>query len=79
MKRSWCKVLSRGYVEGSSENIVDSKLKPHLKLLLSSGNSQVQQFGKVIQDLLDRVDQLKHRELRGVGNSRLGMFTQSPF
>ncbi|KAL8724464.1 MAG: hypothetical protein Q9166_007933 [cf. Caloplaca sp. 2 TL-2023] len=57
--RSLGRVLSKGYVDDSSELVVERRLRPHLALLLSSEDAQICQFHHVARDLFSKLDQLK--------------------
>ena len=57
--RSLGRILSKGYVDKSSELVVERKLRPHLALLLSSRDAQIRQFHYVARDLFSKLDQLK--------------------
>ncbi|KAG0633025.1 hypothetical protein HOY80DRAFT_993763 [Tuber brumale] len=59
INKSLGKIFSKGYVKGSSDSVVDSKLRPHLELLLSSSDDQIHPFKEVARDLLSKLDQLK--------------------
>jgi hypothetical protein len=53
------RILSKGYVEGSSKLAIDEKLRPHLELLLSSQNEQSHKFHDAARDLLGKLDRLQ--------------------
>ncbi|KAF2792725.1 hypothetical protein K505DRAFT_325968 [Melanomma pulvis-pyrius CBS 109.77] len=53
------RILSKGRIEGSSELVVDRKLRPHVELLLSSEDNQIRRFHGVARDLFGKLDQLK--------------------
>ena len=57
--RSLGRILSKGYVEDSRELIVESRLHPHLDLILSSGDAQICQFHYMAKDMSNNIDQLK--------------------
>jgi hypothetical protein len=59
INRTLARILSKGYVEGSSDHVIDNQLRPHLELLISSDDSKVQRFHADIQDMLEKADQLK--------------------
>ena len=59
INKSLGRIFSRGYVEGDSANVVDSTLRPHLEMLLSTQQSEVQPFREVAQEFLGKLDQLK--------------------
>lgn len=59
INKSLGRILSKGYVKGSSDRVVDSKLRPHLELLLSSSDDTIHPFRDVARDLLGKLDQLK--------------------
>ncbi|KAG9234571.1 hypothetical protein BJ875DRAFT_8329 [Amylocarpus encephaloides] len=63
INKSLGRILSRGYVEGNSANVVDSILRPHLEMLLSTQKSEVQPFREVAQEFLGKLDQLKRLPL----------------
>jgi len=53
------KILSKGYVKASSNEVVDNKIRLHLELLLSSENENIVPFKDVARDLLSKLDQLR--------------------
>ncbi len=57
--RSLGRILSKGCVDGSSEEVVNTKLRPHLALLLSSEDNHIRQFRSVTSNLLGKLDGLK--------------------
>lgn len=57
--RSLGRILSKGYVDDSSELVVERQLRHHLALLLSSDDAQIRRFHPVVRDLLAKLDQLK--------------------
>ena len=59
INRSLGKILAKGRIEGSSEVVVEQKLKPHLNLLLSFEDPQICQFHDVTNDLLSKLVQVK--------------------
>ncbi|KAL9117827.1 MAG: hypothetical protein Q9187_005631 [Circinaria calcarea] len=59
INKSLGRILSKGYVKGSSDGVVDNKLRPHLELLLSSSDDKIHPFKDVARDLLGKLDQLK--------------------
>ncbi|KAH8670110.1 hypothetical protein BGZ60DRAFT_563634 [Tricladium varicosporioides] len=59
INKSLGRILSRGYVEGNSANVIDSKLRPHLEMLVSTQKSEIQPFQEVAQEFLGKLDQLK--------------------
>lgn len=59
INKSLGRILSKGYVKGGSDAVVDSKLRPHLKLLLFSDDEQIRPFKDLATDLLGKLDQLK--------------------
>ncbi len=59
LNRSLGRILSKGCVDGSSEEVVNAKLRPHLALLLSSEDNQIGQFRSVTSDLLGKLDGLQ--------------------
>ncbi|KAL8944295.1 MAG: hypothetical protein Q9211_000635 [Gyalolechia sp. 1 TL-2023] len=52
-----------GYVDESSELVVEGRLRPHLALLLSSDDPQIGRFHSTARDLLANLDQLKNLPL----------------
>ena len=63
INKSLGRILSKGYVKGSSDEVVDSKLRPHLELLLSSDDDKIRPFQDLAADLLGKLDQLKELPL----------------
>lgn len=63
INKSLGKILSRGYVEGNSADVVESTLRPHLEMLVSSQRSEVQPFREVAREFLGKIDQLKRLPL----------------
>ena len=63
INKSLGKILSRGYVEGNSADVVDSTLRPHLKMLVATQKSEVQPFREVAKEFLGKLDQLKRLPL----------------
>ncbi|KAL9024046.1 MAG: hypothetical protein Q9196_006800 [Gyalolechia fulgens] len=61
--RSLGRLLSKGYVDESSELVVEGRLRPHLALLLSSDDPQIGRFHSTARDLLANLDQLKNLPL----------------
>lgn len=59
INRSLGRISSKGRVEGSSELVIDHKIRPHLALLLSSGDDQIRRFHDVASDLLGKLGRLK--------------------
>ncbi|MCJ1232322.1 hypothetical protein MMC14_000272 [Varicellaria rhodocarpa] len=57
------RILSRGYIEGNSANVVDRTLRPHLEMLVSTQKSEVQPFREVAKEFLGKLDQLKRLPL----------------
>jgi hypothetical protein len=53
------KILSKGYVKASSNEVVDDEIRPHLELLLSSESENIVPFKDVARDLLGKLDELK--------------------
>lgn len=52
-------MLSRGFVEDSSKSVVNTRIRPHLELLLSSTNAEIKGFEGMAEDVLETVDTLK--------------------
>ncbi|KAH8772205.1 hypothetical protein BGZ57DRAFT_896052 [Hyaloscypha finlandica] len=63
INKSLGRILSRGYVEGNIANVVDNTLRPHLEMLISTQNSEIQPFREVAQEFLGKLDQLKRLPL----------------
>ncbi|KAF1845993.1 uncharacterized protein K460DRAFT_386372 [Cucurbitaria berberidis CBS 394.84] len=61
--RSLGRILSKGYVDDNSGLVIDSKLHPHLELLLASEDPQIRRFHVVAKDLIGKLDQLKNLPL----------------
>ncbi|KAF1828767.1 hypothetical protein BDW02DRAFT_574593 [Decorospora gaudefroyi] len=61
--RSLGRILSKGYVDGSSGLVIDRKLHPHLELLLASEDPQIRQFHVAARDLIGKLGQLKNLPL----------------
>lgn len=59
INRSLGRILSKGRVEGSSELVIDQKVRPHLAVLLSSEDDQIRPFHNVTSKLLGKLDRLK--------------------
>ncbi|RDL40083.1 uncharacterized protein BP5553_00062 [Venustampulla echinocandica] len=59
INKSLGRILSKGHIKGSSDEVVDNKLRPRLELLLSSDDGQILPFKDMITDLLGKLDQLK--------------------
>ena len=59
INRSLGRILSKGHVEGSSQLVIEQKLRPHLALLLFSEDYQVRRFHKMASDLLGKLERLK--------------------
>ncbi|KAL8979443.1 MAG: hypothetical protein Q9177_006143 [Variospora cf. flavescens] len=57
--RSLGRVLSKGYIDDSSELVVERRLRPHLALLLASNDPQISQFHCAARELLGKLDRLK--------------------
>ncbi|RMZ79091.1 hypothetical protein DV738_g3434, partial [Chaetothyriales sp. CBS 135597] len=57
--RSLGRILSKGYLDGNSEQVIDSNIRPHLEQLLSSEDPQIRQFHDTARDLVDKLDHLK--------------------
>jgi hypothetical protein len=53
------KILSKGYIQDNSNEVVDSKIRPHLEMLVSSENENVVPFKDVARDLLGKLDRLR--------------------
>lgn len=51
--------FSKGHAEGSSELVINQKVRPHLALLLSSEYDQIGRFRDVASNLLGKLDRLK--------------------
>jgi hypothetical protein len=63
INKSLGRILSRGYVEGNSANVIDSTLHPHLEMLVSTQKSEVQPFREAAHEFLGKLDQLKRLPL----------------
>ncbi|KAL9096101.1 MAG: hypothetical protein Q9165_001624 [Trypethelium subeluteriae] len=61
--RSLGKIISKGYIDDSSELVVNQKLYPHLGLLLASEDTNIRQFHVVARDSIGKLDQLKNLPL----------------
>ena len=59
INRSLGRILSKGRVEGSSDLVVDQKIRPHLALLLSSEDNQIRRFHHTTSDLFGKLERLK--------------------
>ena len=59
IKRSLGRVLSKGFVADNSEQAVEERIRPHLKLILDSKDNQIRQFHATANSLFEQVDQLK--------------------
>ncbi|KAL8828591.1 MAG: hypothetical protein Q9170_006536 [Blastenia crenularia] len=57
--RSLGRLLSKGYIDESSELVVERRLRPHLALLLSSDDAQISQFHSTAREMFGKLDQLK--------------------
>lgn len=53
------KILSKGYVMASSDEVVDHKIRPHLEQLISSQRENTTPFKDIAKELLGKLDQLK--------------------
>ncbi len=63
--RSLARLLAKGAIisAASSEQVVESQLRPHLALILSSDDAHVRPFHHVAQDLLEKLDRLSLQPL----------------
>lgn len=59
INRSLGRILSKGRVDGSSELVVELKIRPHLEQLLSSEDDQIGRFHDVASHLFAKLDRLK--------------------
>ena len=58
INRSLGRILSRGFVEGKSEQVMEEKIRPHLQLLLASKNDHIRPFHGIAKDLSQKLEQL---------------------
>ncbi|KAI9844688.1 MAG: hypothetical protein M1837_005430 [Sclerophora amabilis] len=63
INKTLARILSRGHLVENSEEVVNSKLRHHLELLLSSEDDQIRRFHDVAKELLGKLDELKQLPL----------------
>ncbi|KAL8916162.1 MAG: hypothetical protein Q9208_008673 [Pyrenodesmia sp. 3 TL-2023] len=63
--RSLARLLAKGAIvpASSSERVVESQLRPHLALILSSDEAHIRPFHSVARDLLEKLDRLSLQPL----------------
>lgn len=58
LNQSLGRILSRGFVEGKSELVVDKKIRPHLQLLLASQEDRIRPFHGLASELSQQLARL---------------------
>ncbi|KAI9658972.1 MAG: hypothetical protein M1821_001932 [Bathelium mastoideum] len=56
-------ILSKGYIDASSELVINRKLYRHLELLIASEDAQIRPFHGTAKNLIGQLDQLKNLPL----------------
>jgi len=59
INKSLARILSKSYIDGSADQVVESQLKPRLNILLASAEPKIQPFHAAAKDMLQNIDQLK--------------------
>jgi hypothetical protein len=59
INKSLGRILSQGYIECDSTDVVDKTIRPHLEKIVSSERSDIQPFKGVAQEFLLKLDNLK--------------------
>ncbi|KAK2871948.1 hypothetical protein FQN49_002675 [Arthroderma sp. PD_2] len=57
--KSLGRVLSKGHIEGSCDTVIDTNLRPHLEMIVSSSCPEIAPYQDLAKDLIGKLDQLK--------------------